>query len=376
MSLSDFDFSQNIDYHYGEFPPKALDWGKLVAPLLRAQDALSRYDQVLQALPNSEYLLAPLRQQEAVISSRMEGTISTVDEVMLYEIEDDTQGRESKHRQEAIEVALYSSVLVRAQKHIEAGSPLNENLIKNCHQILLSFGRGASKTPGAYKTEQNYIGDDFSRQIFFTPIAPIDLQPAMQKWLDFIEGSEFDPLSKTAISHIEFEALHPFNDGNGRMGRMLITLLLWRYGLISQPYFYVSNYFEEHKDDYIRLMREVSAKGEWTNWVEFFLNAIARQSERNLDSANRITELYERMKPIFRDTGTKWAMTVQDKIFEMPYFTIARLARETGAPKHVVGRMIKLLHEKNQLREARPAAGRRGAVYVFEPLMKLVRVAP
>lgn len=374
VRIENYDIGPMVDYHYGSFPPKQLDLVRLIEPLSRAQDAISRYDQMLISLPNSELLLAPLRQNEAVISSRMEGTISTVDEVMIYEAEQDDDGTTAGARDDVIEVALYSAVLRRAQAAVGDGAPINEGLIKNAHRILLSFGRGAAKSPGEYKTEQNYVGDDRRKIIYFKPISPIHLPPAMHSLLDFIQADPMLHLFKVAIAHIEFEALHPFNDGNGRIGRLLITLLLWKYGLIHKPHFYISAFFENNKEEYIGLMRNVSKDDDWTSWVEFFLRAIAEQADTNLSTAKKITSLYDEMKETFREiSGSKWHVAAQDCIFANPVFKNSQLIKRSGMPKHVAIRITKLLHEEGLLRELRPASGRRGALYMFEPLMELVR---
>lgn len=372
--IENYDTSGMIDYHYGRFPPTDLDLARLIEPITRAQDAISRYDQMLISLPNSELLLAPLRQNEAVISSRMEGTISTVDEVMIYEAESEGEGHTSPVRDDVVEVALYSAVLRRAQSAVASGEPINEGLIKNAHSILLSFGRGASKSPGQYKTEQNYVGDDRRKEIYFKPISPLQLQSGMQSLLQFIDTHPMLPIFKVGIAHVEFEALHPFNDGNGRIGRLLITLLLWKFGLIHKPHFYVSAFFEENKSEYIDLMRKVSQDDDWTSWVSFFLEAIAKQAESNLKTAKRITALYDEMKEPFREiSGSKWHLAAQDGIFENPIFKNNQLIKRTGMPKHVATRITKLLNESGLLRELRPASGRRGALFMFEPLMEIVR---
>ena len=371
--LKNYDHSQAVNYHYGRFPPAELDYGRLIEPLARAQDAISRYDQMLLSLPNSELLLAPLRYNEAVISSRIEGTISTVDEVMIYEADPSGDGK-SAPRSDAVEVLLYKVVMRRAQDAVAAGYPINQDLIKNAHQLLLSFGRGASKNPGSYKEQQNYIGDDRRKVILFKPIDPIQLAPAMSSLLDFIENSRMLNLFKVAIAHVEFEALHPFNDGNGRIGRILITLLLWKFGLIHKPHFYISAYFEEHRDAYIELMRSVSSDDDWTGWTEYFLEAIASQAEANRHTAQKILTLYEDMKEPFREiTGSKWYLTAQDSIFEFPIFKNSQLIERSEIPKHAATRITKLLYENGLLHELRPASGRQGAIYVFEPLMDIVR---
>lgn len=373
-NIGTYDLTNVVDYHYGSFPPTELELAKLIEPLARAQDAISRYDQMLLSLPNSELLLAPLRQNEAVISSRMEGTISTVDEVMIYEAESDDDGVASPVREDVVEVALYSAVLRRAQAAVADGQPINEGLIKNAHGLLLSYGRGASKSPGEYKTEQNYVGDDRRKIIYFRPISPLQLRPAMDQLLSYIENSMMLHLFKVSIVHVEFEALHPFNDGNGRIGRLLITLLLWKYGLIHKPHFYISAFFEANKEEYIELMRAVSRDNDWTSWTAFFLTAIAEQAERNLESARKITALYEEMKGPFREiSGSKWHIAAQYCIFENPIFKNSQLIKRSGMPKHVAVRITRLLHESGLLKELRPASGRRGALFMFEPLMELVR---
>lgn len=374
MSLENYDLSDVVDYHYGKFPPGKLDLECLIEPLTRAQDAISRYDQMLLSLPNSELLLAPLRQNEAVISSRMEGTISTVDEVMIYEADSEDDGPAQNVREDVVEVALYSAVLRRAQAAVAEGQPINEGLIKNAHRTLLSFGRGARKSPGQYKNEQNYVGDDRRRIIYFKPVNPLQLQSAMQALLTYIESGPMLHLFKVAVAHVEFEALHPFNDGNGRIGRLLITLLLWKYGLIHKPHFYVSAFFEDNKAEYIELMRNVSRNDDWTGWVSFFLRAIAEQAENNLHTAQQIMALYEEMKEPFREiSGSKWHIAAQDSIFENPVFKNSQLIKRSGMPKHVATRITRLLLESGLLRELRPASGRRGALFMFEPLMEIVR---
>jgi Fic family protein len=167
---------------------------------------------------------------------------------------------------------------------------------KAIHEKLLSFGRGASKSSGKFKIEQNYIADKTRRNILFVPISPEKLQDGLDTLFSYIEKYEHQTLIKIALSHIEFEALHPFKEGNGRIGRMLITLMMWSSGVISAPHFYISSYLEEQKDVYIDTMRDVSEGGDWTNWVVFFLKAIEQQAIRNLNITEKIHLLYEEMK--------------------------------------------------------------------------------
>lgn len=216
----------------------------------------------MSSMVNSELFLAPLRRQDAVSSSRMEGTISTIEELYRLEAEEDagTPNSYKEARNDDVETFLYSLALRNAQQAVADGAPLSEHLIRTAHQQLLSFGRGVRKRPGSYKMEQNYIGDDRTGKIYYVPIAPEQLAPAMSGLVHFMNEGAMRPLLRTALTHMEFEALHPFEDGNGRIGRMLITLMLWKLGIISQPNFFVSGYFETHKGRYIERMRAVSAE--------------------------------------------------------------------------------------------------------------------
>jgi len=370
------DFSNSVQYHYEKFPPQNLDYEKIVNSLLKATDALARYDQMLKNMHNSAILLAPLRNQEAVISSRMEGTISTMDEILKFEADSENDSEEAKNvRSEVFETILYQRALLNAQRAMKDGYPLSQHLIKTLHQQLLSFGRGAQKSPGQYKTEQNYLADKIKQKVLFTPISPEKLNDGLEKLFTYIKDSSHPILIKTALMHLEFEALHPFQDGNGRIGRMLITLLLWSSGAISEPHFYVSGYMEEHKEEYIDTMRNVSENNNWEAWCIFFSNAIEKQAIRNLEIAESIKNLYEDMKPVFSDAlSSKWSVNALDYIFTNPIFRNNRFTSKSGIPGPTAARFTRILLDKELIRTLEESSGRRPALYAFEPLLKLVRV--
>ncbi len=371
------DISNAVHYHIGQFPPSELDPGRLLPGLLAATEALARYDQMLQGMHNSEFFLAPMRSQEAVVSSRMEGTVSTMDEILQLEAEygDDGEGAARGFRSEVLETALYRRALSAAHKQLEEGRPLSESLIKSIHQHLLSFGRGASKSPGAYKEEQNYIGARGGREASFVPIAPEHLEAGMQALFRLIGDDSVPILMRTALAHAEFEALHPFKDGNGRLGRMLITLMLWNGGAISAPHFYISRYFEDHKDDYIDRLRRVSERGDWQEWCSFFLTAVEEQAVHNLKVAQEIRACYQEMKARFADLlASKHSIAALDYLFTWPVFSNSRFTSEAGIPVATAGRFTRGLLQEGLLHTVREASGRRSAVYRFEPLMELVRV--
>ena len=370
------DVSQAVHYHLGKFPPPALDYQALMPSLLSATAALARYDQMLRGLHNSELFLAPLRGQEAVVSSRMEGTISTLDEILQMEAEygEDDAGAAQVFRADAIETVLYRRALNTAQEQLEQGRVLSESLLKSVHHQLLSFGRGAQKAPGLYKHQQNYIGQRANRAVSFVPIAPEHLAGGMQALFALMNDEAMPVLLRTALAHAEFEALHPFEDGNGRLGRMLITLMLWQGGAIAAPHFYVSPYLEDHKDEYLDRLRAVSAQGDWDGWCQFFFRAVEAQAIANLAAAQDIQALYADMKERFATLlSSKYAIAALDYLFTNPVFSNSRFTREAGIPPQTAARFSRVLLAEGLLQVVREASGQRSAVYRFEPLMEKVR---
>lgn len=374
--MTDFNLEHAVHYHYGGFPPQAINYQIIMDAMISATEAISRFDQMLKSMHNSEILLAPLRNQEAVISSRMEGTISTLDEIMQYEADyGDGKEHSAQVRSDIIETILYQRTLKNVQQAMSDGYPLSKSLIKTMHEQLLSKGRGAKKSPGQFKNEQNYLADRSKKSILFVPVSPEKLESGLDNLFDYINNDPSPILLKTAVSHLEFEALHPFQDGNGRIGRMLITLILWSAQTISAPHFYISGYFEENKDRYIDLMREVSETGNWDSWCVFFLEAVKEQATNNLEIAEKIGQLYETMKGEFSDLlSSKWSLNALEFIFTNPVFRNSSFTSKSGIPISTAARFSKILQESNILQVVEEGAGRTSTLYSFEPLMELVRV--
>lgn len=372
------DLADAVQYHYGAFPPRDLDFSMLIGPVTEATASLSRYDEMLRTMLNSEILLTPLRKQDAVVSSRMEGTISTLDEVLKLEADEDAGERDAQNRArlETIEVLLHSRALKMAQDRLADGAPFGDWLVREAHQMLLAFGRGASKQPGSYKTEQNYVGEGGRRgRIRFNPIAPEHLSSGMDALFDFIRAGDMPPILRTALAHVEFEALHPFEDGNGRVGRMLIALTLWHHRLLGQPHFYVSAYLEEHKEEYIERMRRVSSHGEWSEWCCFFMGALDAQARENIRVAGEIQALYAEMRDRFSETlSSRWSNHALDFIFANPVFRNNRFKEAAGIPEEqTANRFTRRLTEAGLLTVLQAPAGRRAGLYAFEPLLAIVR---
>lgn len=376
------DLTEAVYYHEGSFPPQSIDYSRITPALLKATASMARYDQELLSLHNPEFFLAPLQSQEAVVSSRMEGTISTIDEILEYDATEEEDKKDVSHvRQDVIETILYRRALKYAQEEMTEGRPFSSSLLKSMHQMLLSMGRGAAKSPGQFKDEQNYIGEKLSRKISYIPISPEKLDEGIERLLTYIGTAISEDghpeLVRTGFAHVEFEALHPFKDGNGRIGRMMITLMLWQMGVISRPSFYISKFMEENKHAYIELMRNVSKDGAWSEWIMFFLEAIHEQAEFNLSMTLKIRELYDTMKTVFTDlTSSKHSIALLDAIFTMPIFKNQQISKLSGIPPATVNRFTSKLckEEHGILKVVREGAGRRSTLFSFEPLLKIIRI--
>ena len=372
-----YDASNAVGYHYGAFPPASLDLSELIGPQTDAAVSLARYDSELRQLPRSELLLAPLRARDAVVSSRMEGTISTLEEVLRLEADASEEALPDHVREADLEVALCARALRQAEQALRDGYELSDHLLRNAHRTLLFTGRGARNHPGEYKTEQNYIGAKRARRIDYIPIAPEQLAPHLETFLAFANRTRAEdgllPLLRVALAHVEFEALHPFDDGNGRLGRMLIPLMLWRQGLLTAPHFFVSDYFESNKEEYIARMRAVSTKGEWTEWCAFFCRAIQAQAESNLATVGQIMAHYGEMKERFAAVlNSRWAGDALDYIFANPIFRNNRFKANAGIPPQTANAFTNKLVEAGILSVLIPPAGRAPGMYAFRSLIEIV----
>lgn len=371
-----YEASEAVGYHYHGFPPKDIDYQRLAKPLTAATGALARYDAKLETLHNKELLLAPLRNAEAVVSSRIEGTIATLDEILKIQADaEDDDDDHSAYRQEAIEVYSYTRAVKYAQSAIESGNlPISSRLIREAHSRLLFFGRGADKTPGQFKREPNYVADKRSKKILFIPASVETLEAGIAALERYVHDENIEPLIQTAVMHAEFEALHPFKDGNGRLGRMLIPLNLWQRGIIHAPHLYVSAAIEERREEYVDRLRDVSASANWNDWIAFFLEILQRQAVLNMQITDKIGELYIESQSRFRNIlNSQWAPLAVDYIFAKPVFRNSAFTASAGIPSQTAHRITRQLVESGMLTVVEQASGRRAALLSFQPLLEIVR---
>lgn len=362
-----------IHYHYNQFPPKKINWDLLIPLIGSANAALARYDGLLQAIPDANVLLTPLSTQEAVLSSRIEGTITTMGEVLEYEAEGDSQSTKSERRDDIFEVLNYRHAMRNAVELLEK-LPLCQRIILESHKILLAGVRGHGKAPGKYRKTPNWIGPPGCdvETARFVPISVDKLQNSLDIWEKYIHLDFPDKLVQLAILHAEFEALHPFLDGNGRLGRMFVPLYLYHARLIHKPMFYISAFFERNRDEYYEKLLAISANNDWSGWCKFFLKAVIEQAQENKDKAGAILSLYEAKKTQVVDlTHSQYAIHAIDFIFTRPIFKSTDFTNCKQIPSATSKRILSVLRDNDWLKVLRPSSGRRAATYAFPELLNI-----
>jgi Fic family protein len=357
----------------GGFPPSAIDWARLVPLIGQANAALARYDGLLSAMPNATVLLSPLTTQEAVLSSKIEGTNVTIGEVLEIEAGGDTDVAQPK-RDDAEEIRNYRQALSFAARAV-AERPLTPHLLREAHHLLMAGVRGRDKEPGAFRNEQNWIGHAGCpiEQASFVPIPQTHLQTGLDTWATYAASrNEPDPLVQLAIVHAEFEALHPFKDGNGRLGRMIIPLFLYERRILGGPNFYMSGYLEARRDEYIERLRAISRDGDWTGWSAFFLQGLIEQASENQSKAKAIVALHRRMQhEVAERTRSQFSALAVDFIFSRPIFSSSHFVEHSQIPRESALRILRVLREEEVLGVLREGAGRRAAIYVFPELLDI-----
>jgi Fic family protein len=353
------------------------DWFQIIPAMGRANRAVAEYNGMLRRLPNTSLLLAPLRLQEAVLSSRIEGTLATMSEVLQFEAGQLPQ-KESR-RQDIEEILNYRSALDAAVDELKT-RPFNRSLLLKLHRILLTSARGHNKAPGEFRRQQNFVGSRVGgvEKIRFTPPDWTKLDHSLSNWEKYYHCDD-DPLVRLALIHAQFEFLHPFLDGNGRIGRILIPIFLFEKGLLSEPTFYMSEYIEEHRDEYIERLNELGrVKNSWRSWVQFFLEAIASQAERNVNTADAILHLYEQLKQQFMDaTKSRYAIALLDAAFQLQYFQASQLQWKGDKPSRpTVLSMLHALEHRGLVSVYRGGSGRRSSIWRLPELTALIEKKP
>lgn len=357
-------------YEPDSFPLTDLDYQRLLPLVGQANAALARYDGLLQGIPNPTVMLSPLTTQEAVLSSKIEGTQATIDEVLEQEA---GLLKEGEKYQDILEITNYRRALFSAREYLQ-DYPIRLSFVRELHRILMDSVRGKDKTPGEFRKDQNWIGKYGCtvEQATFVPPNPLQLPDFLQDWERYLDSDDVDFLLQTAVVHAQFELLHPFQDGNGRIGRILIPLFLYQKRVLSQPMFYLSEYLESHREEYYQRLKGISSEGGWNDWIAFFLEAIATQATQNGIRVAAIQTLYEEMKRAIHEvTHSQYTVHVLDAIFDRPIFATTDFIARTQIHKPTAMGLIRQLKAGNILKELRPGSGRRAAVLCFPELLNI-----
>ncbi len=356
-----------------ELPPGNIVWERLISLIGEANRKIARYDGLLSGLINPKVLLSPLTTKEAVISSRIEGTQATFEDVL--EVEAGISQKSESIKGDVQEIVNYRTALWYAEQELK-NRELSLNLIKQIHFILMQSVRGKDKNPGEFRKIQNWIGSKGTpiEEARYVPPNPMIVEEYMEKLIKFIHSDFPDRLVQSAIVHAQFEIIHPFLDGNGRVGRLLIPLFLYSKRCLSSPSFYISEYFEIHRDEYYNRLLHITAQGDWQGWIEFFLKAVIVQSDINTEKAKQIKELYEKLKAQFIETThSQFAIPVLDAFFSRPVIDSTSVLDLAGIPNRITGNvLLKKLAEKKLIVVWRKGRGRSPSIYALPELINIV----
>ncbi len=354
-------------------PFRLVDWSALIPDMGRANRSLADYNGLLRHLPNASMLLAPLTMQEAVLSSRIEGTLATMSEVLQFEA--GGLPLQEARRHDIEEILNYREALRVATTRLNE-RPFGLNLLLELHKVLLDGVRGQGKARGEFRRQQNYVGSiNAGREtVRFTPPEWTSLRHSLDNWEKFYHSDTPDPIVQLAIIHAQFEYLHPFLDGNGRLGRILVPIFLYEKGLLQQPNFYLSEFIEGNRDEYVDLLNKLGEDNKsWTNWVRFFLLAVEDQATRNTRKATAMLALYESLKTRFIEvTRSQYAIPLLDFIFSTPVFEPNQVEWQVNTPsKPTLTSMLQALHEAEVLTMVRQGLGRQSYIWSLRPLIEL-----
>lgn len=355
-------------------PITEVSWEPLIPLIGLANRRIAEYNGVLYSLPDPAVLLSPLTTQEAVLSSRIEGTQATLGEVLKFEAGEEP--KQESRRQDIQEIMNYRRALREAEEELKT-RPFNLNLLLRLHSTLLNSVRGRNKGRGHFRDQQNWIGTPGSSidDAHFVPPAPgDDFRDALHNWESYYHMDSPDSLVQLAVIHAQFEILHPFLDGNGRLGRILIPLFLYEKGILSSPMFYLSEYLEANRDTYIERLRAIGqTEGAWNSWISFFLGALVDQAQANAVKARKIHDLYDDLKRrVLALTRSQFAVPLLDIMFQRPIFQSTHLDGQASMPsKPMIMNMLGKLKRAGILNVVRPGSGPRAQVLALAELVNL-----
>lgn len=351
-------------------PVPPLDIGQFLGLYDRARGAIGRLDGVTTILPSTPLFLFMYVRKEALLSSQIEGTQSSLSDLLLFEND------EIPHVpiDDVTEVSNYVAAIDHGMQRMRGGFPLSLRLLREMHEILLRSGRGASKQPGEFRRSQNWIGGTRPGNALFVPPPPDRLDECLSTFERFLHTDDpsMPPLIRAGLAHVQFETIHPFLDGNGRLGRLLITLILCEAGALREPILYLSLFLKSRRDDYYRLLQEVRQAGGWEAWMEFFLTGVAETAEQAADTARELMALFEQDRLIIREHGraAASALRVHEFLQRRPMVTIQSAARELKISVPTVGKSLELMTSAGIVREM--TGKQRGRLFGYSKYLSIL----
>lgn len=351
-------------------PPKPpIDLSSMLTRLSAAERALGRLDGVSVLLPNKELFLYMYVRKEAVLSSQIEGTQSTLSDLLRFE----TEAVAGEPLDDVREVSNYVDAMMYGLERMD-DLPISLRLIREMHGRLLDSGRGAAQNPGEFRTSQNWIGGTRPGNAMFVPPPPNEVMGCLGDWERFVHADTPDmpALIKAGLLHVQFETIHPFLDGNGRLGRLLITLFLCAEEVLRQPLLYLSLYFKTHRETYYRLLQEVRERGAWEAWLEFFLDGIAETADQAFETANRIAALLaqDRERIVAEADRKGSVLQVHDIMRTRPFLTASAAVAQSGLTMPTVNAALAQLQSLGLVEEV--TRRKRGRVFAYRAYLDVL----
>lgn len=338
--------------------------------LERATLAVGRLDSISTLLPNPHLFLYSYVRREAVLSSQIEGTQSSLSDLLLFELEEVP----GVPFDDVVEVSNYIAALEHGMTRLREGFPLSNRLLREMHAALMARGRGSQKQPGEFRRSQNWIGGTRPGNAHFVPPPPEELENCMAALERFLhdDSAGLPVLLKAALAHVQFETIHPFLDGNGRLGRLLIALLLHHGGLLTQPLLYLSLYLKEHRSTYYQLLDRVRDEGDWEGWVDFFLEGVEQTAQSAVLTARRLVNLFEEDADRLQKAGRppSNALRALAAMRQRPVLTLKYLVEHHGFTFPTATKAIQFLCEAGIAREL--TGQRRNRIFAYDRYLAIL----
>jgi len=330
----------------------------------RALLALGRLDSVSALIPDTSLFLYMYVRKEAVLSSQIEGTQSSLSDLLLFE----SEGAPGVPTEDVQEVSNYVAAMNHGLEQLRGGFPLSLQLIREIHQILLSKGRGSQKDPGEFRRAQNWIGGSRPGNAAFVPPPPDRVMECMGQLEKFLHDEPLKTpfITKAALAHVQFETIHPFLDGNGRLGRLLTTFILCAEGALKEPMLYLSLYFKKHRQEYYDLLQGVRLDGDWERWLSFFMSGVKETADSAVQTANALVKMFEKDRQKIGEIGRMAgsALRVHHALQEHPVVSVNRASRLTGLSIPTVTDSLNALTKLGIAREL--TGQQRGRLYGYQ----------